>query len=86
VKYFDHFPWKIFIQRLAPRMLDGNFFATLVNDQFFLYDHGLGRRLVGEKGALQLIYRRRNMTFTCLAKEMTLQIIYVHKIALVLLL
>ena len=64
-------------------MLDGNFFDTLVRDLLCLYDHGLGRRLVGEKGALQLIYRRRGMSFGCPAKEMMLQIIQVHKVALV---
>ncbi len=84
MQYLDHFPWKIFIQRLTTRMLYGDFFATLVRDLLFLNDHGLDRRLGGEKGALQLIYRRRDMTFTCLAKEMTLQLIYVHKVALVL--
>jgi hypothetical protein len=58
VKHFDDFPGQIRTQRLAAQVLEGDFFATLVGDLLFLYDHGLDRRPEGEKGALQLTYRR----------------------------
>jgi hypothetical protein len=65
-------------------MVDDDFFATILGDLLFLYDNGLDRVVGSEKGTLQFIYRRWDMTFTSPGNEMTFKIMKKRIQALVL--